>query len=286
MPNRILKTVWKEFIYGGHLQCLGVAGIAYTSGFMLNLDISWKFLILAYLIFYPIYIHDRFRGIKMDEATNPERTNHFKRYLSIMPKLIIGSTALLVALLIHIGNPTLIIFSLTMLFLGLLYPVYFKDLTKKIVAFKNIYVSAFFTAMVVVPVIFHSHELDPSTRLTLAILMTFVFIKTMLMQILLDCKDIEGDKPLGLLTIPVLIGKDESLKLLRAFSLLTGLVILIPAAVILPQFPMGMIVLLLAIPLNLYAYSLSQKENYMGYVVGSSEFVLWFALIFATKLII
>ena len=283
--NQILKTIWKEFIYGGHLQCLGVAGIAYTSSFILNLDMSWKFLILSYLISYPIYVHDRFRGIKMDEATNPERTNHFERYLSIMPKLILSSVILLFVLLTHIGNLKLFIFSLAMLFFGLLYPIYFKGLTKKIVAFKNFYVSTSFTATVAIPVIFHSHELDPSTTIILAILMIFVFIKTMLMQILLDCKDIEGDKPLGLLTIPVLIGKERTLKLLRVFSLLTSLAILVPTVIIMPQFPMEMIFLLLAIPVNLYAYGLSQRNNYMGYVIGSSEFVLWFALIFGTKLI-
>ena len=284
--NQILKTVWKEFIYGGHLQCLGVAGIAYTSSFILNLDISWKFLVLSYLVFYPIYVHDRFRGIKMDKATNPERTDHFEKYLSIMPKLILGSIILLLILLIQIENSKLFIFSLVMLFLGLLYPLYFKGLTKKIIAFKNFYVSAFFAAMVAIPVVFHGYELDLSTTLILAILMVFVFIKTMLMQILLDCKDIEGDKPLGLLTIPVLIGKDRSLKLLKSLSLLAGLAILIPIAIILPQFLIGMIALLLVIPVNLYSYILSQRNNYMGYVIGSSEFVLWFALIFTTKLII
>ena len=283
--NQILKTIWKEFIYGGHLQCLGVAGIAYISSFVLNLDISWKFLVLSYLISYPIYVHDRFRGIKMDEATNPERTNHFERYLSIMPKLILGSLILLFILLIHIGNLKLFIFSLAMIFFGLLYPIYFKGLTKKIVAFKNFYVSASFTATVAIPVIFHRYELDPSTTLILAILIIFVFIKTMLMQILLDCKDIEGDKPLGLLTIPVLIGKEKSLKVLRIFSLLTSLLILVPTVIIIPQFPMEMMILLLIIPVNLYAYSLSEKNNYMGYLIGSSEFFLWFALIFTTKLI-
>lgn len=281
--RRILKTAWNEFIYGGHLQCLGVVGIAYTSSFVLDLEVSWEFLVLSYLVFYPIYIHDRFRGIKMDETTNPDRTRHFKSYLSVIPKLIVASILLLVALLIHIENPTLFIFSLTMLFLGLLYPVYFKDLTKRIVAFKNFYVSAFFAAIVMVPVIFYGHELDPATKAGLIILTAFVFMKTLLMQILLDCKDVEGDKPLGLLTVPVLLGKERSLRLLKVLNLSISLAILIPTVIFLPSFPAGMIVLLLVIPLNLYTYSLSRKDNYMGYVIGSGEFVLWLVLIFTIE---
>ncbi len=281
--RRILKTAWNEFIYGGHLQCLGVTGIAYISSFILRLEASWEFLVLSYLIFYPIYIHDRFRGVKMDEATNPDRTKHFKRYLSIMPKLMIASMVMLVALLIHIGNSILSLFSLIMLLLGILYPVYFKDLTKKIIAFKNFYVSSFFAAIVVIPIIFHNHDLDPTAKAGSIILILFVFMKTLLMQILLDCKDVEGDKPLGLLTVPVMLGKDRTLRLLKIASLSISLVVLIPAVILLPQFPIEMIVLLLVVPLNLYTYNLSKKEDHMGYVIGSGEFVLWFALIFVTK---
>lgn len=284
--RRILQTIWNEFIYGGHLQCLGVVGIAYTASFMLGLEASWEFMVLSYLIFYPIYIHDRFRGIKMDEATNPERTKHFKGYLSIMPKLIVASIVLLIVLLLYIGNPILYLFSLIMLFLGLLYPIYFKDLTKIIPAFKNIYVSSFSVVIVLIPVVFHKYNLDLWEKSSLAVLIVFLFIKIFLMQILLDCKDVKGDKPLGLLTVPVLLGKDRTLKLLKVFSFSISLAILVPAAIFLPRFPTEMAILLLVVPLNIYAYNLSQKENYMGYVIGSGEFVLWFALIFVTKSII
>lgn len=284
--NKILRTIWNEFIYGGHLQCLGVVGITYTSSFLLNLEASWEILILSYLIFYPIYIYDRFRGVKMDEVTNPERSRHFEGYLFFIPKLIIFSIFLIISLLIYIGITSLFIFSFTFLVLGILYPIYFKGLTKKIIAFKNIFVSGFFTVIAILPVIFYSHNLDFSSKLTLMALMLLIFIKTMLMQILLDCKDVKGDKPLKLLTVPVVIGKDKSLLFLRTFSILGSLLILVPAIIFLPDFSIKMAVLLLVIPFNFYTYHLSQKDNYMGYVIGSGEFVLWFALIFTVNLIV
>ncbi len=284
--GKIFIKIRDEIIYGGHLQCLGVSGIVYISSILLNFDISWKLLVIAYLIFYPIYVYDRLRGIRLDEFTNPERTLHLKGYLPLIPKIVALSIGILAILLIYIGNLKLFIFSLLLLLLGILYPIFLKNVTKKIIAFKNIYVSGFFTAMPILPVIFYSHHLDDLSKLTLAAFTTLVFVKTLLMQILLDCKDIEGDKPLGLLTIPVLIGKKKTLNLLKVSSLLITSVILFLSIILIPSFPVKFLILLITIPFNFYTYNLSFKDNLSAYTLGGGEFLLWFILIFTTKIIL
>ncbi len=281
--RRILKTAWNEFIYGGHLQCLGVAGIAYISTFLLNIESSWEIPLLSYLISYPIYIHDRLKGIRSDKVTNPERTNYFEKYIYVLQKTIILAIFAIIVLIIYIGNPVIFTVSLILLSMGLIYPIYLKDLTKKIIAFKNFYVSVSFTAIIGLSVIYHFNEIDHSLR-PLAIFALFVFVKSMMMQVFLDCKDVESDKLFGLLTIPVLIGKDKTLKILKVSSFISFLLILIPGLFFIENLPNEMLILGLAIPLNFYSYHLSSKNNYSGYIWGSSELILWFLLIVLIKI--
>lgn len=284
--KKILEFIWQEFIYGGHLQCLGIVGIAYTSSFLLDIKVSWEFLLLTYLIFYPIYINDRLRGIKIDTLTNPERVEHFKKYLHVMPKIILTSILLLIGGLIFFSNIQFRIFALLLLLLGILYPFYFKNITKKIIAFKNFYASAFSTIMVLSPVIYYRYSLDPSSLILLLLLMILVFLKTMQMQILLDCKDVEPDKSLGLLTLPILFGREKILNFLKFFSLFNTTSILILAIFFFKLFPLSTLLLLLTIPANFYSFSLAQKQKYDGYILGSGEFFFWLILMLIGNVIL
>jgi len=278
--KKILSLAWKEFIYGGHLQCLGVVSIVYISSFLLNIKTNWEILALAYLIFYPIYINDRFKWIKPDESTNPERTKYLKSYLWLTPRIILFSVLLLLVLLIHIGNMKLAILSLILLVFGLLYPLYFKNLTKKIFAFKNLYVALFFTAMAILPVL-HSHQ--PFAVSLLVSFIFLVFLKTTLMQILLDCKDVKEDKAIGLLTVAALIGREKTFTLLRISNVFIMASILLLSFFLIEDFPWQMLVLFLVIPFNFYSYYLAQRHNYYGYILGSGEFLLWPVLILIAR---
>jgi 4-hydroxybenzoate polyprenyltransferase len=277
------NLLWREFIHGGHLQSLSVASITYVSGFLLGIKTDWKILSLAYLIFYPIYINDRFKWIKLDEATNPERTKHIKNYLRLGPKIILFSILLLIILLINIGNLKLIALSLSILFLGFLYPLYFKNLTKKIFAFKNFYVAFFFAIVAILPALYKS---QPLANVLLASFIFFVFVKTVLMQILLDCKDVQEDKAIGLLTVPVKIGREKTIKLLTVINSLTVILFLFFSMVLIGSFPRQMIILLLVIPFNLFCYYLAKKQNYYGYILISGEFILWPLLIMLAKIML
>ena len=282
--KKLFNLIWKEFIYGGHSQCLGAVGIVYISSFLLDIKVDSGILLATYLIFYPIYINDRFKWIQLDRLTNPERTKHFETYLSLMPKLILLSILFLLILLIYIGNFKFSIFALLLLIFGLLYPLYFKNLTKQIIAFKDFYVAMFFTAIAAASVIYYSYPLSTLMTVSLVGLMLLVFLKTVLMQILLDCKDIESDKSLGLLTIPLLIGKEKTLSFLKISNAsITTLILLI--AVFFRLFPIRMLILLFTIPFNFYSYNLTQKGNYFGYLLGSGEFLFWLILVLFFKII-
>ncbi|MEM5798263.1 MAG: UbiA family prenyltransferase [Candidatus Aenigmatarchaeota archaeon] len=282
----ILKKIRNEFIYGGHLQSLGTVAIVYISCFLLNAGIDWLMLFSCYLLFYPIYLFDRYRGLKIDALTNPERTKHISSYLSLIPKILCFSVFLLIVLLIYIGNFKFLVFSIILLALGLLYPIYFKNLTKRIFGFKNFFVASFFTIIILIPVIYYNYLFSTSLIIPLASLMLLVFMKAILMQISLDYKDIESDKKIGLLTFPVIMGKKKTLIFLKISNLVLMMFILPLLIFLVHGLPLQMVLLLLIIPINFYSYYLMQKQNYFAYLFAGGEFIFWGFLILIADLVL
>ena len=55
--KKILKSIWNELIYGGHLQPLGAASIVFVSGILLKIQITWDVLFVTYILFYPLFLY-------------------------------------------------------------------------------------------------------------------------------------------------------------------------------------------------------------------------------------
>ena len=278
MCKKILKIFWQEFLFGGHLQCLGVVSIAYLSSLFFKIKTDLLFFLSVYLIFYSIYLNDRLSTLKIDEKTNFERSIYLKTHLWLFSKLRILSIFLILALLFLTQNLKFSIFGLILLFLGWLYPIYFKNLSKKIIAFKNFYVAGFFSVIALMPIIYSPSSFQFSFLFPLTLFALFVFLKTFLMQVFLDLKDLQIDQVFGLKTLPSLFGKEKTLKFLKSanFFLTFSLVPFCLAKI----FPLKALVLLFSFPFNLFSYHLASKENYYAYLLESGEFFFWGVLIF------
>lgn len=283
--NNLIKWICKEVAYGGHAQCLATIGVVYVSSFLLGLNVDWQIMVISYLAFYFIYVKDRIGETEIDQLTNPERSKHIENSISVIHKAMLFSIILIGLLLLLYGNLIFDIFIIFIILLGSLYSSVFKPITKKVVAFKNIFVGLFFSVIAMAPVLYHKTEITSELLVPLLILMIFVFIKTILMQIFLDCKDIDGDKKAQLLTIPIKIGKNETFKLLKIIN--TIITISIPIiGFIFGIFPIAMLAIILVVFVNLYAYKLAEQDNYNGYIIEGSEFFFWMILIFISKNII
>jgi 4-hydroxybenzoate polyprenyltransferase len=277
--GRILKTVWQEFIYGGHLQSLGAASIVFTSAILLGTRITLDGLFVAYLIFYPLYLYNRFKEIKIDYLTNIERTKHLQKYSRFIPFILFSIIFILIVSLIYFSNLRALIFGLLLLSFGLLYTPIFKKLTKIIILFKDLYVAAFFSLLVFFFIVYSSYSLSTILIIGVIVFMVFVYLKAFLMQIFLDIKDLEIDKREGLLTFPTIFGKEKTLNILKIISILTTIPIPLIFSLSFNVFPKSILMLLLTIPFNFYCFSLAQKQRYSGYILASGEFILWPILI-------
>lgn len=284
---RILIFIFNEIFYNGHFQTWGSLAIVISVGQLLNIGVTWDLLVIVYLSFYLLYLHDRYRGIEIDSLTNPKRSEHIKSIYLYIPAIVIVGLVLLGAMLLYYGNiPSLIFMALVTIF-GFLYPLYFKPLTKRITAFKNFYVSSVFSALVVLPNIYYEIPLNENRLQILIILLVFTFLRGLMMQFFLDLKDIEGDKKEELRTLAILLGKEKVYWIINTMNLITSLSLPIlyfmSPSLLLPQ---AVLFLVLLVVWNFYFFNLGIKGKYLGFILGSGEFIYWPFFVFVGRIIL
>jgi len=284
--KKLLILVWNEFIYGGHLQSLGAASVVFVSSILLKIQITWDVLFVAYLLFYTPYLYNRFKEINIDYLTNPERTQHFRKYIRFIPVIFYSVFFILVVSLVYFSNLNALIFGLFLLIFGILYTITFKKLTQKIPLLKNFYVSIFFTSLIFLPIIYYSYLLKTILILSGLVLGLFIFLKTFLSQIFFDIKDIESDRKEGLRTFPVVLGKEKTLIVLSIFNLIVTIIVPIVFSLFLNIFPKSILMLLFIIPFNFYCFNLARQQKYFSYLMAGGEFFFWLILILVGEIIL
>lgn len=276
MFNRFSNNIlFQEFIYGGHLQCLGAAGISLMSSTLLNIEFSVGCFVVAYLLLYPAYLYNRYAEMNVDEQTNPRRTEYLRRYAGYMPVLLVIVVCVVIAAVVTYSNRATLFFGLILIAFGLLYTTTVKSLTKYIPVLKNLYVSAFFASLVVFPLFYFDISITPQIGIQALALAMFVYLKSLVMQIFLDIKDVNSDHAQQLRTLPAMFGKEKTLPRLLVVDL--GLSLFFPVVFfwIFGAIPVGIWAFALTAPLLVYCYQLVWTENYSGYILRSSEFLSW-----------
>ncbi|WP_367343501.1 UbiA family prenyltransferase [Methanomethylovorans sp.] len=273
--EKILMPLWKEFIFGGHLFALGAACVVAMCSLLFDLPIGLDLLVVVYLIFYPIYLYDYTQGVTDDLLTNSARA----RYLSGSKKTYIvvgGSFAALTMLFTHFSNSMTMFLGFIILVLGLLYSSYFKQLTKKIIGFKNFFVSSVWALLVL---FFFYYYSIPITNAAL-IIAGFVFTRMIAIQILFDVRDIEGDRKNGLLTIPVVLGNHKGFELLKGLNFASIVLLVISV-----YFGLLPFISLSFVPIMFYASNYIKRvrgsmNNYVYYLLAALEPIIWFGTVF------
>jgi len=266
MLSRLLKIISQEILFGGHLQALGSVALVWLPALVFQIKFSVWILLAFYLAFYSIYFFDRLLGLKKD--TNKYLALHKKR----APFILFISLGLALLLFFRFK---LLIFGCLVIILGFLYPLFFKNLTKKIPLFKNIFVALFFASLVFFP---FSHF-----TILAGFLGLLVFLKAILMQIILDLKDEKEDKRNGLLTLPVILGKEKTLTLLKPIIFLVSFFLPLLLSIITNQkffFYLSSLVFI-----DLMSWFLVKKNNYQAYFLQASQFLFWLILLLIVKII-
>ena len=271
--KKIFKSIWDEFIYGGHLVSLGAVSVVFTASLLLNIKITWDFLLIIYLGTESVYLYNRYKEFRSDFLTNPERTEYIKKYIKIIPLIIFLFFLIGFSILIYHKNFPALFFAVFLLIIGLLYSEVFKGFTRKALGFKSFFVSLIWALLVVFLAIYYFLPLN----LSLFLIFSFVLLRLIVNTSFFDIKDIETDKREDLLTLANILGPKKIIRILSSITILA--VVPIISGVYLKLFPQSSIMLLFTIPYTFYYFKKSQNKkinaSFLYNVIVDGEFILW-----------
>lgn len=286
MFKKIIKFLFIEIFYNGHFQIFGSLAILIFVSQISNFKITWDLLVIIYLAFYFIYLHDRYKGLSIDILTNPTRVQHLKGFYNYIPFILGINLLTLIVMLSQFANFYSLVFILLIVILGFLYPLYFKKLTKKLPLFKNFYVALVFSILVFLPFIYYSIPFNQKLWLLTVFVAIFIFLRGLMMQFFLDLKDIEGDRKENLLTLAVLKGRENVFKILKKIIIITPLFLPILFFIFPTIFPKSVSFLLFLIPINFYYLHLVKNHRFFGFILASGEFIPLPILIYVGNLLL
>ena len=270
---KFLKSLWDEIIYNGHLQSIGAMAIVDLACLFFDIKIGATAFVLLYAAFYLLYLYNREKELEIDKITNKERSAHLEKIAGKVPIIFFAVSLVVIGCLFIIKSLYTTVLILAIIFCGFLYTDVFKPATRYIPLFKNLYVATVFGLLVYYPfaVIGDLSRITSATALYLSLI---VFLKAFTMQILLDLKDIEGDKTVFLKTLGVIAG--EKVSYITLYISLVVLSVFLPAIYYYYlNFNAYIFVFALAGLYNIYYYELARRGNKKGYIFAGAEFIVW-----------
>ena len=265
-------SIWDEFVYGGHFLALGDAVALYVMAVVLNISVTWDFLVVIYLCVFAANLFNRSDESGHDALTNPVRVKVMDKYARYFYPITAICLAISVVLILSYSNYAALLFAVLIFVIATLYTSLFKKMTKYVVGFKS-FVAAFFYALMVFFLIFYY-----SVPIGAAAILIFVFyfIRIFISNAACDVKDIEGDKKRGLKTFAISMGENGAMRFLNTLNIASGL--LIVWGVYIKVLPVFSLALLLTVPYAIYYFYLNSKMNskeMFTNAIVDGEFLLW-----------
>ncbi|MGB9978952.1 UbiA family prenyltransferase [Methanobacterium sp.] len=188
--------------------------LTYFSFLMFDLEPNFKLILAMFFTMFGVYNLNKLTDKEEDSVNLPERAKYVLGNEQFIIIIIIISyfTALLLGLFVNILAVIVLLFPL---FAGILYSVELSPKIprlKDITGMKNIIAALSWTVGIVfLPVI----SFYKGFIITILIL-SFIFINLIINAVLFDIRDIKGDKANNIKTIPVVIGRSKTKKMLLA----------------------------------------------------------------------
>jgi 4-hydroxybenzoate polyprenyltransferase len=262
----------EEFFYGGHWFSIGVSALIFSIMILLHTQIRWELLLIVYLLIQCLFNYNHYKEFQIDASSRSDRIHHLKIYYKILPIITAFYGIGFLILILYFGNIESLIIAVASLLIGLLFTKFFKKCTKKIVGFKTFYASFTLSLLIVLTVTYCSYSIN----LLLLELFVFFSLRFMISSSFSDIKDIDIDKKLNLLTLPVYFGKQKFLTFLHILNFITFISLFVIVLQITPYFSL--------FPIFSYLYSFFYIEKAknpktdiqsLTNIVVDGEFLFW-----------
>jgi 4-hydroxy-3-methylbut-2-enyl diphosphate reductase len=226
---RIAYSVGEFIVESSLFLSLGAMSMCYTSLIFQHITPSLRLILIAALYVFSVHVFNRYYERIKDEFWDPARTRFFKQYGKLLMGGAIVSALLSLYLSLGLGLVSfmLLLFSFLM---GIIYnmkiiPEGFPLLSRykrlrDIPGSKDIFVSFAWTWVIALipmlekPIIFTYDSLS---------IILFVMLTVFTRSIIFDVISIEGDRIVGNETIPILIGQQNTQRMLCVITLILGI---------------------------------------------------------------
>jgi len=280
----IVRRLQNELIYGAHLTALISPALVLTIQILLDLNVNYIHLIIAYLTTLIVYYFNYNKEVNDDFVSNPDKATYLqdrRKYYKYILTLYFVLLCIFTSLVFDVA---FVIFVAILLAGGILYTIMFKVLTKILPGFKNIYTTMIWAYAVT---FYISYYYSLSMNILVAIIFFLIFLKMFVNVAFFDIKDITSDRINNLKTLPILIGKNNTIRLLTLLNILH--VCLILYAIYIQVFPVLAASLILFFLYTQYYLSKgettdSKKLLSYTYLMADAEFILWPVILIIVKI--
>lgn len=270
--TKYMRELQDEIIYGGHVTALEAPIYVLFAATLLGVHASLPMLLIGYMSALIVYSVDYHGSTKSDIGINHGRTSYYLRTSRTYRYRILAYTVILALALILSGSLALIPVILALALLGVAYSAIFKNFTKYIPGFKNIFTAGIW-ATGPVSVVLACTTAKVGTEVLL--IYVFLFMRSFGNVIYFDVKDIESDKAEGLKTLPVMLGRDRTFVLLGILNVASFLPLIVGVWMgILP--PLALSIIAIAVFTFYYLKKArAMPYNYLNYMLADVETFLW-----------
>lgn len=273
------SKIWREIVYGGHILAFGNISIIIALTTFLNEPLNWPFLIIVYFGTLSVYKFDRIHDLGSDLATNVKRFESFKNKRLITIEILL-SVIISVFLVVIYGNFSSLIFVFLLLLMGLGYPYTFKNISKKLLGFKNFFVPLPYALLPFFYYLYIAKEID----LIAVLFAIFVYFRLWMAVLFYDIKDIESDKNHGIITLAVELKESKTYFLVNLINYLSFLIIIISIIFkILPLYSLIFACLTIYTQFYLRLSKHSKDISTFSHIFCDGEFIIWGILIAIAK---
>lgn len=271
------RLAWDELVRGGFFASICTVTTVYSIGIILNKTVQIDFVLIAFLMTLIIYFYNFIGELKEDMRDNLQEMQKIEKNKRIYLIFLILLVIFLITLIILYANYTSKIFALFFLTLGILYTVFLKKITQKVIGFKDFFVVISWNLLTPFFVIYHSYNFT----VAVFILMLFIMTRDIVNATYSDIKDIDVDKKNHLQTIANVLGKDKLIMILHFIGML-GVIILI-FAVFKEFFPRYALVLIIPIIISSISIEYAKKTSNFTTLFLDSESNFWLLFLLGAK---
>jgi 4-hydroxybenzoate polyprenyltransferase len=189
-------------------------------------SISYPLILATFLVIYSVYGINKITDTEEDQLNAPERSDLISSHRKLFKYTAVSAYVLAVIIGLLYGWQVLLVLIFPLL-AGVVYSIQINPRIprlKDIFAVKSLIVALSWTVgNTFLPIVHFNVNL-----MVILLIFYFFFIKSFINTVLFDLMDVEGDEKTGTMTIPVVIGRSRTIKLLLVLN--STLLILIYAS--------------------------------------------------------